>query len=272
MSSKPFSGDRQAVLIKDAIYTKYNLADFRDDDFAKFVLGGGGVDAYCKQCDQMSVFRLKSAEYNYEEKVKELPKYGVITIQAECNRDAENYHRKCSANMYFCFFRDGESLIKIGQYPSKADLDFGALDPVFSKELEPGLRQELGRAVGLRAHGVGVGSFVYLRRIFERLVEEAHNQARTEKEWDEEVYRRSRMPKRLKLLKQHLPSRLVKTAKLYDILSKGVHELSEEDCHTHYDLIQNAILMILKERHEEREYSKLVQEINQGAAQLGSQT
>jgi hypothetical protein len=30
------------------------------------------------------------------------------------------------------------------------------------------------KGLGLAAHGVGIGSFVYLRRIFENLIEEAH--------------------------------------------------------------------------------------------------
>ena len=33
---------------------------------------------------------------------------------------------------------------------------------------------EFGRAVGLYTHGIGIGSYVYLRRIFENLIEEAH--------------------------------------------------------------------------------------------------
>jgi hypothetical protein len=142
------------------------------------------------------------------------------------------------------------------------------LDPIFSEELEPELRRELGRAVGLRAHGVGIGSFVYLRRIFEKLLEEAHGEAKKEVGWDESTYFNARVSDRLKLLKAFLPTRLVETAKLYEILSKGIHDLSEEECLNHFELVQKSILMILKERHEKREYEKLVKNLNQQAANI----
>jgi hypothetical protein len=154
-------------------------------------------------------------------------------------------------------------MIKIGQYPSKASIDLGDLAPIFTKELEPEFRRELGRAIGLRGHGIGIGSFVYLRRIFEKLIEEAHVSAKSENEWDESAYVKARVPDRIKMLKAHLPNRLVESAKLYGILSKGVHELSEEECLSHFDIVQKAILMILSERHEEREYRQLVKKLDQ---------
>ena len=55
------------------------------------------------------------------------------------------------------------------QYPpTVADMTFPELDAykhVISKED----RKELGTAIGLFASGVGAGSYVYLRRILERL-------------------------------------------------------------------------------------------------------
>jgi hypothetical protein len=39
--------------------------------------------------------------------------------------------------------------------------------------------REFGKAVGLGAHGVGIGAVVYLRRIIESLIEEAHQTAKS---------------------------------------------------------------------------------------------
>lgn len=264
MTAKPFNGHHQETLIVDPLYTEYDLTSISDDDFAKFVLKGGGLDAYCRECKEASVFRIESAGHGFDEKARLIPKYGLIQMTAECSRHAENYQNKCAGVLYFCFYRSGKELAKIGQYPAKAVLDFGSLDPVFDKELDNALRRELGSAIGLHAHGIGIGSFVYLRRIFERLIEEAHTSAKTEEGWDELVFHRSRIPERIKLLSSHLPSRLVETSRLYEILSKGVHELSEEECLRHFDLVQRAILMILKERHEEQEYRKIVKNLGRG--------
>jgi hypothetical protein len=264
MTERLFKWRLQEVLIEAPLYKEFDLSGIEEGDFAKFVLGGGGLDAYCIRCEQMSVFRLEGVDYRFDEEAKKIPKYGLVSMKAECTRHAENYWGKCQGELYFSLFRSDKQLIKIGQYPSKADLDFGSLDPNFSKELDAPLRQELGRAIGLHAHGIGVGSFIYLRRIFESLIEEALTGASSDRDWDASSYQRARMPERIKLLKAHLPNRLVETSKLYDILSKGVHELSEQDCLTHFAIVLKAILMILKERHEESEYKELVKGLNQG--------
>jgi len=36
---------------------------------------------------------------------------------------------------------------------------------------------ELSTAIGLYSHGVGIGSLIYLRRVFEFLIDEAYNKA-----------------------------------------------------------------------------------------------
>lgn len=66
------------------------------------------------------------------------------------------------------------------------------------------------------------------------------------------------MPEKINLLSHQLPNRLLKTSKLYAILSKGIHKLIEEECLSHFDLVVEAIKMILKEQHEEKEYTKIV--------------
>lgn len=43
-------------------------------------------------------------------------------------------------------------------------------------------------ALGLYSSGVGCGSFLYLRRIFENIVEEAHKECLLKESWNEEKY------------------------------------------------------------------------------------
>ena len=57
--------------------------------------------------------------------------------------------------------------------------------------------KELSKAIGLRAHGVGIGAFVYLRRIFEDLIEEAHRNAQLKAGWDENGFLRGRMDEKI---------------------------------------------------------------------------
>jgi hypothetical protein len=103
----------------------------------------------------------------------------------------------------------------------------------------------LGR---LHAHGVGIGAFVYLRRIIERLIENAHIQAKGYSGWDEEVYSNVGGTKeRITLLKEYLPETLVNNKIVYSILSKGIHELNENECKRIFPVMKTSIELILDE-------------------------
>ena len=56
------------------------------------------------------------------------------------------------------------------------------------------------------------------------------------------------MPEKIGLLKHHLPSFLVEYAKLYSIVSLGVHELTEQECLSHYNAVFYGIEVILDEK------------------------
>ena len=140
-------------------------------------------------------------------------------------------------------------IMKVGQYPSVVDFHIHNLDKV-KKALSKEKQREFSRAVGLVSHGVGIGSFVYLRRIFEELIEEAHKLALTSTSWNDEPYQKSRMNEKIQLLKDYLPEFLVTNQAIYSILSKGIHELSEDECLQYFDPIRVGIELILEEKLE----------------------
>lgn len=129
--------------------------------------------------------------------------------------------------------------------------------------------KEFSRAVGLVSHGVGIGSFVYLRRIFENLIEESHQEAIKIDSWDEENYNRSRMDEKIALLKDYLPEFLLRSRKIYSILSKGIHQLSENECLKYFAAVKLGIELILDEKLEKlnreskiKEAEKLLSDIH----------
>jgi hypothetical protein len=128
--------------------------------------------------------------------------------------------------------------------------------------------KELTRAIGLTTHGVGVGAFVYLRRIFESLVEEAHSAASSADGWDEEAYIKARMDEKIGLLKEHLPEFLVQNRGLYSILSVGVHTLTEAECLASFPAVKLAIELILDDLLEQRERQAKVKAATQSLAAL----
>jgi hypothetical protein len=156
---------------------------------------------------------------------------------------------------------------KVGQYPSVADLHSAEIKR-YRKVLTSEDYSDLRRAVGLSAHGIGIGAFVYLRRIFERLIEEAHQTARQDSAWDEDRFQQSRMPEKIGLLALHLPGFLVEKKSLYSILSKGLHELSENECLQCFSITQHGIELILEERIATKEKNEKIEQTKKDIALL----
>lgn len=159
----------------------------------------------------------------------------------------------CKGSFYCYVFVDFEanSIQKIGQKPSVADLLSGELSKY--RKILKGKYSEFSKAIGLKAHGIGVGSFVYLRRIFEDLIDEAHLLAQQAQSWNESAYQQARMNEKILLLKDNLPQALVNNASLYSILSKGIHSLTEDECLTYFDTLKVGIELILDEKIERKE-------------------
>ena len=155
----------------------------------------------------------------------------------------------------------GEDFIcKIGQYPSLADLQLEELKKY--RKVLGSQYTEFTKAVGLNAHGIGVGAFVYLRRIFERLVDEAaKNKQQTDESWNIDQWRSRRADEKIKDLASFLPEFLVENASLYGILRKGIHELGEDECLSYFNVVKAGIECILDEmlaKEAERERRKAV--------------
>jgi len=251
---------QQEAFLSHALYTKFEISDIVGSEQIKFFMGGGTLDAWCPKCQKNSVFNIPSTipEYSTDKKIDSIP--DVINIEAVCGRGGPNKYFGCDSALTIVFQKINSIVIKIGQYPSTADLDFGALDNSF-KELSEDLRKELGSAIGLFSHGVGIGSFVYLRRIFESLVEDAYKEALSIDSNIKEKFKQSRMEEKIALLPEYLPSRLIKSAQLYAFLSKGIHELSEDACKEKFPLLKQAIQLILKEKFENKQYDRLIKEV-----------
>lgn len=154
------------------------------------------------------------------------------------------------------------SISKVGQYPSIADLHIKQIhryDKVLSKEK----MKELTKAIGLAANGIGIGSFVYLRRIFEHLIFEAFQFAKNDNlDFDETKFNTSKMDGKIKSLRGYLPTFLVENHSIYGILSKGIHELSEEDCKSYFTILRESIELILDEKLEQLQKDKKKKEIS----------
>ena len=129
-------------------------------------------------------------------------------------------------------------------------------DKIISKEK----LKEFTRAIGLAANGVGIGSFVYLRRIFESLILSTYTEHKDSIEIPETKFISLRMEEKIQTLKNYLPKFLIDNKSLYSILSLGIHELNEQDCLIYFETVKVGIEIILDEKLEEAKRKEKEQE------------
>ena len=193
------------------LYDSMKIDEDNIADLIELLKGNVRISAYCKECKQERVFYMKPIEYYFEtgpdgdeeircaslgEEIESLQNMIFSTKARQEKSFAEEWKwinwqiadtTRLMKLEYICSMDEkhhldyivlttDNSMTKIGQYPSVADMTFPELDAykhVISKED----RKELGTAIGLFASGVGAGSYVYLRRILERLIYQAKARA-----------------------------------------------------------------------------------------------
>lgn len=220
------------------------------------------IDAYCVSCKKESVFDT-SQRYPHDYETWEGDN-GVGTVKYECTRDNSHEYK-----VYY--LKIGDSFQKIGQYPSTADFQIPQAKK-YRKILGEEKYKEFIRGIGLAAHGVGIGSFVYLRRIFENLIQEARLKI-TDKKFAEKKYNSARMDDKIKMLEKYLPKFLVDNRSLYKILSTGVHDLDDAECLKYFETVKIGIEQILDEQiikvEQEEKAKKAREAISEALSEVG---
>lgn len=290
-----------AVFLQTAgLYTSKEINEDNIDDWIELLKGNVKISVYCKECKQERVFSMKPIKcyfkaspeadgeircVSFGERIESIQNmifgtgggqengymtgWKLINLQMAdtirlmkleyiCSMDEEHH-------LDYVVLTTNSSMMKIGQYPSIADMTFPELDAykhVISKED----RRELGTAIGLFASGIGAGSYVYLRRILERIVYRAKENAADA--IDNEAFEQAKVAEKIKMLKGYLPDILIENTTIYGILSKGIHELSEEECKKHFPVVKGCIYQILgmqeslrKKQIDETNLNKALNEI-----------
>jgi hypothetical protein len=248
----------ETLFLETPLYEKFDFSETYGEFIFNLIFFEEKIDGYCPFCNKQSTFKGTQNKpvrggYRVEDYAEFKRRTGsnlsvwtntIHQINLVCTRDEVHL-------MQLSFYFVKNQFFKIGQYPSIADLSMPELKK-YREVLSSSKYKELNRGVGLITHGIGVGAYVYLRRIFEDLIEEAHLECAKLENWNEDEYQRSRMDDKIELLKHSLPTFLVENRKLYGILSKGIHELSEEECLDYFPTVKLAVELILDEKLEEK--------------------
>ena len=137
---------------------------------------------------------------------------------------------------------------KVGTYPSLRDFHKDDLKK-YNKVLTEQQRMELVTAITIANNGVGIGSYVYLRRIFEGIVFEEAKKAIKDGVISEDDFNKKKMDEKIIAIKDYLPAFLYDNhSALYGILSLGIHQLDEEECLGFYPVLYDCIILVLEDR------------------------
>jgi hypothetical protein len=203
-------------------------------------------DVYCVRCRRETTFRISSTVVTARgvggRYATQVVPPALFAVHATCQRDFQVYS-------YIFAALDGR-VTKIGQRPSMSDIAFGELRSI-DKSLDEVDRRELGKALGLFAHDSALGAFVYLRRVFERMIKRAHNRHSVAGS-PIEGFSAMPMDRRIAALKGQLPDKVVRNSAVFSVLSLGLHELTEDQCAAIFPVMKAVLFQMLEQEEHRR--------------------
>lgn len=211
------------------------------------------LELYCPICKEKRIFKCVDTEklgYDLNQGLTVRNK-SVLTK----NRMLIIYNFSCEYNHSFKMIMQtlgNKELIKIGQFPSPMFFSSKINNEVF-KILDENEKNYYLLSVKSHNNNLNIASFVYLRRVFESLLEKAIKQSNTN-------FDGMKTKEKIKqLVKEGLLNDLLKNTGynvLYSLLSDGVHNLSEEQCKEQYELLKSAVEIILEDEIYKRNLEK----------------
>lgn len=239
------------------------------------------IDCYCTKCEKQTTFKSRNSQTDILEKVylkfkgSEVFDTGAASWRFDSEaffpvlHDVEYFIRSfyCprspkdkSHDISFILRVNDHKITKIGQFPSRASIENSHLKKY--RKLDNEIFIELNRATGLYSSGIGVGSFVYLRRIIEKHIVYPELELLVKNDFlSQDQINAADFKGKVALAKDQLPSVLVENTRIYSILSKGIHSLSEKDCLEIFNPLLTAIELILDERLEKVEREKKLEKM-----------
>lgn len=256
------------ILIESPLYTEFLTADYfikakndldLDVDVIEIIKSGKvQFDCFCIFCKKEATFirGAKSSINTYSTHITAAE--NTFIVKMVCQRAKHSY--------YIWLENTYDGIKKIGMSPSMEDISNFDVNK-YKGILQRKYLSELHRAGGLASHGIGIGSFVYMRRIFEKQIND-HYDRRVLAEGEIENFSSLRTPEKIKAIENYLPATLVKHRDVYSILSKGIHELDEETCLKFYPVLKQAIVMILEQDHQIKLEDKARDDLEKSLAEI----
>ena len=226
----------------------YSWQSFTPPQFYRSSLHISEIDSFCEVCEQNRPFQdLRSRGGGAGMRVEVLSTGTCVS----CRKQKQEY-------LVEQIVSETEiKMQKYGELPRKKLDKDKALQKFFSDDSE-----NYEKAVICLSHGFGVAAFAYFRRIVENNIDKLlemikEDSSRTESNTDilaalEELKKQSPMSDKIAIANNALPvylkpDGLNPLGRLYQILSEGVHSLSDSDCLERANKIQVCLKYLISE-------------------------
>jgi hypothetical protein len=257
------------LIVQEPLYKKIEINKMTHSEILEILFYKGHVNCFCPYCGKPSVF---SGQLTIEQEQRK------IDLQLEQNSfPGGNKTRKifekpeiyplefyCARNenhiLNVIYKVENDTIVKIGQSPSLFELQRGEFKKY--KTILGDSYIDLYNAIMFYSSHFGVAAFAHLRRIVENyFIAKAYDECKELPEWDDKKYKESRFVEKLDFLKAKLPETLTENPRLYSIISKGIHELDEEECILYFEALKECIFLSLDDTIEKNRRKKSKEKI-----------
>lgn len=257
------------------------------------------MDYYCDVCDKSKTFMqnsLKSvataSKYNgleslnmfkltmEEDKIKysDSAYFSTTSNELYLFSDMNLYIFKefkcpsCEKRIVMIFDYDGKSIKKIYQSYQNTLINEDEMKRFKKlKLLDENDILVLSKANKCKTLGMSIASFVYLRKVFENMLDKIYNREKEKIKLEKTKVEFSSLPikEKVSLLKAYLPTLLnekssnAKYGELYKILSEGIHNLDEKTCDSLFDFLIELILLILEKEQSMKKEEQYLKQLSQ---------
>lgn len=167
----------------------------------------------------------------------------------------DDKHRKFEV---FYWDKQTNKIIKIGEYPSAYDNGnkeyLEKLKKVCSNKEAKDMAQYVNKALIMESNGFGIAALLYMRRAFERLIIISEDKNKSQNSCEKMADRIKNNPL--------LPEQIKADRRVYNIISEGIHNETEEECMELFNVIKVGFTILLRRTYESVEEKKELEELS----------
>lgn len=154
--------------------------------------------------------------------------------------------------------KDNNKITKIAQYPSEYDTGskeyLDKLKAVCGTKEAREMVKFINKSLIMESNGLGIPALVYMRRAFERLIAISEDKNKLENTGTTMAERIKNNPL--------LPIQIKENTRLYNIISEGIHNETEEECMELFKVIKVGFTILLRKTYEHVQEQKELEELS----------